>query len=123
MNRMLGTYLLVLADKKTPKRAEAIIKSLKAHELNYTQLMETRELNFSEWNNGRTRRWTEKHECLVIYADGNPVFKAPKKAKPNPLYEPFKGPSDVEYVPSAEDLAFFAETEALPNTMITEAAA
>ena len=114
-NRMLGKYCLVLSNPKTAKRSETITKSLKAHGLSYTTLTEMRELSFSEYERGATRKWTENHECLVIYADGVPTFKAARKAPRNPLYLPFKGPSAVEYVPSDEDLAFFAETASLPD--------
>ena len=53
-------------------------------------------------------------EVIVLTITGQPVFRT-RKAPRNPLYLPFKGPSAVEYVPSDEDLAFFAETASLPD--------
>ena len=109
---MTGIYRFVLANKGTPKRIASVIKLLESQGLAYEQSEEEQELFFQCFYETllTSIKWREKHLCVVIRSTGVPQPIKVKKPVVNPLYKPFKGPSPVEFVPTLEDLIFFAET-------------
>ena len=113
-----GIYKAALDKPEALKKLEAIRKSLKRQGIPFEeQAMET-DIVVIDWgsNDERTtaeRTRVETIQAQVIFVTG-PATKTPKPPKrvKNNLYDPWQGPpSEYEY--SAEDLAFFTETEKL----------
>ena len=90
---MTGLYKVNAAHPKALKKWEVVKKSLKACSLTVTE--------------------SEENNWIIGRASGVPTFK-PKKKPRNKPHDPFIGPPP-DYSTSAEDQAFFDETDQLPR--------
>lgn len=114
-----GIYKAALDKPEALKKLEAIRKSLKRQGIPFEeQAMETeiqviqpRSIYEERTTAERTRVETIQAQVIFVTGPATKTPKPPKRVKNN-LYDPWQGPpSEYEY--SAEDLAFFTETEKL----------
>lgn len=124
---MNATYKAVASNPKAVRRLEEIKKSLRARKLSYTEAESVETITVLEEQTPRRKYSKPKPvaketHVIVVTVSGTPVEPKPRKTKKVDLYT-YQGPSETPYEYTAEDLAFFAETEKLASISADELSA